>query len=80
VAGFLASWGAAQWVDLTFHKEAASVVFVLVLDRVRCVSCQLREKIVKSRKKPLTPSLSPSDGERVAEGRVRGFPRFDHSI
>jgi CubicO group peptidase (beta-lactamase class C family) len=22
---------------------------------------------------PLTPSLSPSDGERVAEGRVRGF-------
>jgi len=24
-------------------------------------------------KTPLTPSLSPSDGERVAEGRVRGF-------
>jgi len=24
--------------------------------------------------KPLTPSLSPSDGERVAEGRERGFP------
>ena len=24
-------------------------------------------------KPPLTPSLSPSDGERVAEGRVRGF-------
>ena len=23
---------------------------------------------------PLTPSLSPSDGERVAEGRVRGYP------
>ena len=23
---------------------------------------------------PLTPSLSPSDGERVAEGRVRGLP------
>ena len=23
---------------------------------------------------PLTPSLSPSDGERVAEGRVRGIP------
>jgi hypothetical protein len=22
---------------------------------------------------PLTPSLSPSDGERVAVGRVRGF-------
>ena len=22
--------------------------------------------------RPLTPSLSPSDGERVAEGRVRG--------
>jgi hypothetical protein len=22
---------------------------------------------------PLTPSLSPSDGERVAEGRVRGL-------
>jgi hypothetical protein len=25
-----------------------------------------------SRLKPLTPSLPPSDGERVAEGRVRG--------
>jgi len=25
-------------------------------------------------KTPLTPSLSPSDGERVAEGRVRGTP------
>jgi hypothetical protein len=24
-------------------------------------------------RKPLTPSLSPSDGERVAAGRVRGF-------
>jgi hypothetical protein len=23
--------------------------------------------------KPLTPSLSPSNGERVAEGRVRGW-------
>ena len=23
---------------------------------------------------PLTPSLSPSAGERVAEGRVRGWP------
>jgi ceramide glucosyltransferase len=26
-----------------------------------------------STERPLTPSLSPSDGERVAEGRVRGF-------
>jgi hypothetical protein len=24
-------------------------------------------------RKPLTPSLSPSDGERVAAGRVRGW-------
>src|ERR1035441_1083748 len=23
---------------------------------------------------PLTPSISPSDGERVAEGRVQGMP------
>ena len=23
--------------------------------------------------RPLTPSLSPSDGERVSEGRVRGW-------
>ena len=28
----------------------------------------------KSVGQPLTPSLSPSDGERVAEGRVRGMP------
>ncbi len=33
------------------------------------IDCQ----IVKMEKQPLTPSLSPSDGERVAEGRVRGY-------
>ena len=27
-------------------------------------------------RKPLTPALSPSDGERVAEGRVRGIVRL----
>jgi single-strand selective monofunctional uracil DNA glycosylase len=32
---------------------------------------RLREALGGSQ--PLTPSLSPSDGERVAEGRVRGF-------
>jgi len=30
-------------------------------------------------RKPLTPSLSPSDGERVAEGRVRGSRTLDRS-
>src|SRR6266480_4057191 len=29
-------------------------------------------RCVLSMNRPLTPSLSPSDGERVAEGRVRG--------
>jgi NAD+ synthase (glutamine-hydrolysing) len=29
---------------------------------------------------PLTPSLSPSDGERVAEGQVRGFPPREQQI
>jgi dipeptidyl aminopeptidase/acylaminoacyl peptidase len=31
-------------------------------------------------KRPLTPSLSPSDGERVAEGRVRGFWPANRSL
>ena len=30
--------------------------------------------------KPLTPSLSPSEGERVAEGRVRGFGSCEPTI
>ena len=34
---------------------------------------------VKLKLQPLTPSLSPSDGERVAEGRVRGAPVVDVS-
>src|ERR1017187_6896099 len=29
---------------------------------------------------PLTPSLSPSDGERVAEGRVRGLSANTPSV
>ncbi len=34
---------------------------------------------VKMSALPLTPALSPSDGERVAEGRVRGAPSVDIS-
>ena len=32
------------------------------------------------KKAPLTPSLSPSDGERVAEGWVRGFPPREEQL
>ena len=34
-------------------------------------------KMISSADAPLTPSLSPSDGERVAEGRVRGSVTLD---
>jgi hypothetical protein len=30
-------------------------------------------RLMKIARLPLTPSLSPSDGERVSEGRVRGI-------
>ena len=33
-----------------------------------------RREEAEARGQPLTPSLSPTDGERVAEGRVRGIP------
>ena len=39
------------------------------------IDCQ----IVKTEKSPLTPSLSPSDGERVAEGRERGHFTFTNT-
>ena len=33
----------------------------------------LQELFAQNLPKPLTPALSPSDGERVAEGRVKGL-------
>ena len=45
------------------------------LDRLR----GQQDKSLSYARTPLTPSLSPSDGERVAEGRVRGFRRVTAS-
>jgi hypothetical protein len=52
----------------------------VALGRVRGFRDAMRERAVwgilsmnlLAPRKPLTPSLSPSDGERVAAGRVRG--------
>ncbi len=39
-----------------------------------------RREEAEARGQPLTPSLSPSDGGRVAEGRVRGIPGRTSSL
>jgi len=51
-------------VSYVFQEPGSS------LNPVFRVGAQIRESLKLH--KPLTPSLSPSDGERVAEGRVRG--------
>jgi len=51
-------------VGYVFQEPGAS------LNPVFRVGAQIKESLKLH--KPLTPSLSPSDGERVSEGRVRG--------
>jgi NAD+ synthase (glutamine-hydrolysing) len=50
---------------LAFGKGFEEEIFVADLDEEQA---------------PLAPPLSPSDGERVAEGRVRGFPAREQQI
>src|SRR5207244_8199974 len=82
---FVQDRGDGRWLVVFAHKRYWNLAAILFLgdsastlkaeqrlERMPCTDMRKSEKRL-SMNRPLTPSLSPSEGERVPEGRVRGW-------